>query len=416
MRRFGLFIIPVVACLMLNSGVPSDIHAQQFITNTPQPAATFATNTPSNPLVTPTNTLTATPTPTPNGPFLYPENVNSLTGLEYPNEEAMFRRNLIVKISNYPPVVRPQTGLNAADVVYEMEAEGGVTRFAAIFRTNAPERVGSVRSSRLMDLELTVMYDALLAYSGTSEPIQALILSQDWVYQTFSPLKGDNENAGFTRDPHRPGLDFEHTLFLNTQTLYDLAERRNVNTPRKARGFAFSPEPGPNNIPASDIYIDWFGQADARWQYDEAVERYYRYTDGVPHLDAAEDQQIWVDNLIIIEVPHNRRPDLFPQGANYESLEIALWDQGRAYLMRDGTYYQGFWRRRDENFGSALQVIYGNNEPITLKPGRTWVSVVRGLGNNVTISETLADMPATATSIALSATPTIIVPQPTASN
>ncbi|MBC7812358.1 MAG: DUF3048 domain-containing protein, partial [Burkholderiales bacterium] len=122
----------------------------------------------------------------------------------------MARRNLIVKVSNWPPIVRPQSGLNSADVVYEYEVEGGVTRFAAIFRNNAPPHVGPVRSARLLDLELVVMYQALLGYSGTSEPIQQLILAAPWRIQAISPFMGDNcEEAGFCRFP-RGGLAFEH--------------------------------------------------------------------------------------------------------------------------------------------------------------------------------------------------------------
>lgn len=437
MRRTLIWIIPLLLLALLPAMVGHAQIEQVFATNTPRPQPVFATNTPTGPTRTPTETSTPTvsptstatptasftptftptnsptptdtpsPTPTPNGPIFYPEGVNPLTGLPYPNQEAMNRRNLIVKISNFPPIVRPQTGVNSADVVYEVEAEGGVTRFAAIFRSNAPDRVGSVRSARLFDMELVIMYDALLAYSGTSEPIHNMIMAADWVYQAFTPQKGDNENAGFTRDPRVDDLAFEHTMFLNTQTLYELATRRNVNIPLRARGFAFSENPDEGGFPANDVYIDWWGQADARWQYDAETGRYIRFTDGVPHLDKATDEQLWTDNLIIVEVPHNRRPDIFPEGATYESLEIALWDQGRAYLVRDGVYYQGFWRRQNTEPGSALQIIYGNNTPIMMKPGRTWVSVVRGLGNNVTISEAFADMPATATAIALTATPTV---------
>jgi hypothetical protein len=78
----------------------------------------------------------------------------SLTGLPFPDEAARNRRNLIVKISNYPEIVRPQYGLSAADIVFEYEAEGGVTRFAAIFRSQSPGRIGSIRSARLVDIEL----------------------------------------------------------------------------------------------------------------------------------------------------------------------------------------------------------------------------------------------------------------------
>lgn len=403
----------------------------QFETNTPQPdVINFATNTPAatrtpsqtptpshTPTLTPTATSTPTetpsPTPTPNGPFTYPEGVNPLTGKPYSSEEAMNRRNLIVKISNYPPVVRPQTNVNLADVVFEVEAEGGVTRFAAVFRENMPERVGSVRSARLLDLELIVMYDSLLAYSGTSEPIQRLIMASDYVWQFFSPLKGDNENAGFTRIP-REGVAFEHTMFLDTTKLYALATERQINIPRRARGFAFSDTPDANGLPANDVQVGWYGQIDARWQYDTATGRYLRWTDGVPHTDAASGEQLWADNLVIIEVGHNKRPDLFPEGSNYESLEIAMFPRERlpeeqqymrAVLVRDGQAYYGYWQRRDDQPGSALQLIYGNNTPMMMKPGRTWVSVVRSV-NNASLSDVYADMAATSTAVALTPSPT----------
>lgn len=407
----SLLVLLIVGVGFLQPQV--SVMGQTFATNTPRAnPPIFVTNTPSGPTVTPsptstptltptptvtltptstltptatpteTPTQTPTPTPTPIGPIFYPEGINPLTGLPYPDEEAMNRRNLIVKISNFPPVVRPQTNLNLADVIFEMEAEGGVTRFAAIFRSHAPELVGSVRSARLADLYLIAMYNALLAYSGTSEPIQNLILESDYVWQFFSPLKGDNENAGFFRNEEYIGkVDFEHTLFLNTQTLYDLATRRNVNNPMRARGFAFREEPDPSNETVHDIYVEWYGQTDARWQYNEELGIYQRWTDGQPHYDAADDTQLWADNIIVLEVPHEERPDLFPPGANYTSIDIQFLEQGRALVYRDGQAYWGFWRRQDEQPGNAIQLIYpGSPEPIHLKPGRSWVMVVRGLG------------------------------------
>ncbi len=448
MRRIFGFLSAAAVFLLLGLALPAAVYGKPLLqiqlpgTNTPSPEPRqmgFATNTPAGPSATPSQTPTASftptatltpsntptdtptatdtpsPTPTPIGPFSYPEGISPLTGLPYPDEAAMNRRSLIVKISNYPPVVRPQSSVNLADVVYEYEVEGGVTRFAAIYRNNAPTHVGSIRSARLFDLELIQMYNALFAYSGTSEPIQKLIMSADFVYQTFSPLKGDNcEEAGFCRFP-KDGLAFEHTLFLDTNGVWALATRRNVNTPLRARGFAFNATPDANGQTANDIYIDWYGQTSARWQYDTASARYLRYTDDVPHFDINDGQQLWADNLIVIEVPHNERPDLFPPGASYMSHEIALWDQGRAYLFRDGQFYQGYWLRKDKEPGSALQIIYGNNVPIMMKPGRTWVSVVRWFGD-VVISQTKPDMAATATTIALSATPTLTItpgPSPT---
>ncbi|MDQ7026501.1 MAG: DUF3048 domain-containing protein [Anaerolineae bacterium] len=468
MRRLISIIVPVLLIIIAMASAPQGVSGQ-FITNTPAdgdsaPLATntpfddnlfatsasnsgfgFATNTPAGPSSTPTNTATltltptatftptntatntptptatftptntSTPTPTPNGPFIYPEGVNPLTGLPYPNPEAQARRNLIVKISNYPPIVRPQHGVNSADIVFEYEAEGGVTRFAAIFRSQAPERVGSIRSARLLDIELATMYRALLAYSGTSAPIQELLLGEDFFeFQLISPMigHGENQNNDCSDTPFcrnfalmDEGRAREHTLFGNTNTMWATASRQGTNTGFAAFGFAFSIFPDANGLPINDIYTEWYGQADARWQYDPEAAQYIRFTDNQPHMDAADGQQLWADNLVIIEVPHVERPDLFPPGANYASLGVELWEQGRAYVLRDGQWYQGFWRRRNRNPGSALQLIYGDNTPIMLKPGRTWVTIVRGLGN-VSLNETQVDVGATATLMALTPSPT----------
>jgi hypothetical protein len=432
MRRISSVITLVEAVLLLAfSGHHGTVFSQEFITNTPHPTkVVFATNTPdfsltptetAVPTLPPTETATAsptasdtpTPTPVPIGPAVYPDGINSLTGLAYPNEEAQFRRNLMVKVSNYPPLVRPQSGLNQADVIFEYEVEGGVTRFAAIYRTNAPTHVGPVRSGRLVDLELAPMFNALWAYSGSSQPIYDIVLDGEktpWGQNIFSPQFGDNcEDAGFCRFP-KDGLAFEHTLYLDTNLLWSKATRREVNIPERAKGFFFQEEPAPTEETASDIFVDWYGQTSARWQYDAETGHYLRFTDGLLHMDAADGEQLWVDNLVVIQVDHHDRPDLFEAESKSASIEIALWNEEGGYypamVLRDGGVYEGFWARKDRELGSALQLKFGNNEPIPLKPGRTWVMIVRWLEQDVVLSDVLSDMPRTATSIALSATAT----------
>lgn len=416
-----------------------------FSTNTVIPVLATPTPTPSptpsltlTPSATPTSTYTPTPsdTPTPSptpttiGPAQYPDGINSLTGLPYPNLEAQERRNLLVKISNFPPMVRPQSGMNSADVVYEYEVEGGVTRFAAIFRSNAPRHVGPVRSGRLMDMELVPMYQALFAYAGASRPVQQLMMSQPWARQAITPLIGDNcVEAGFCRFPG-DGLAFEHTLYADTTLIWERAAQRGINLNFRARGFAFDETRDLGGIAADDVFIDYYGQTDARWQYDSETGRYLRYTDGLPHYDALDGDQVWADNVIIIEVPHEERTDLFEEESRSASQQINMWGQGRAFLFRDGVYYQVFWRRDcNARFtegtptltptpegldidlpcasvpGTALMLVYGDNTPVMMKPGRTWVNVTRWM-NYVSINEQAADMDATSTALARGWTPT----------
>ncbi len=331
-------------------------------------------------------------TPESSGPEEYPRHFNSLTGLPYPDEAAMARRNLIVKISNYPPVVRPQAGLNQADLVYEVESENGITRFAAIYRSETPRHVGSVRSARLLDLELMTMYSAFLAYSGTSMQIQNIIWSTGRGPHVFSPLTGDNcLNAGFCRFGQM-GVSYEHTLFVDTQQLYRAASARGDNYGYKARGLAFDVLPDVGGLPLREVGLQWFGEGNALWQYELVSGRWLRYTDGVSHHDALDGEQVWADNLIVLQVPHVSRPDLFVPGSDEESLEIQLWGSGPALVARDGRWYSAMWHRAGLTPTVALELRHtGSEKPVRLRPGRSWISVVRSL-SHVTLSERLSEV------------------------
>ncbi len=334
------------------------------------------------------------------GPASYPSGINPLTGLPYPNEEARARRNLIVKVSNWPPRVRPQHAINQADLVFEMESEGGVTRFAAIFRSHAPEKVGSVRSARLVDMELLTMYAGLLAYSGTSGPVRDIYRARVNRRLLLSPSLGDNcEGAGFCRDESVRDRGYEHTLFGDTRQMWETASRRDVNIGFRAIGFAFDLQPDAGGRAVKDIYINWYNRTDTRWQYEDTSRRYLRYSDGAPHYDAADDTQLWADNLVMLQVAHNRRPDLFEAGAINESYEVALWGSGPAYVMREGMLYQGYWSRLTHSRGAALSLNHRDGAPIMLKPGRTWVTVMRSL-DEVVVSEIRANMRAAASASA----------------
>jgi hypothetical protein len=392
----------IITFIVLSLGtIPTISNAQGgFPTNTPNPL-----DVPEVPLVRVTNTPIVVASPTLVGPYEYPENYNPLTGLPYPNEEARNRRNLIVKISNYPPVVRPQHGLNEADIVFEYEAEGGVTRFAAIYRSQSPGRVGSVRSARLVDLELVGMYQALLAYSGSNDWIRNYILNAEWRWWAISPHLQNYPCPTFCRYPEGEKA-FEHTLFGDTDGIWAEAEEIDVNQGMQATGLAFSDMPDPNGVPMEDIYVDWYAPTeDLRWQYNAADGKYYRWGSGLPHLDATTGAQVAVDNVVLLEVWHVDRPDVYESEVGGIALEHQLWGYSRAWVFRDGLWYEGWWYR-NRDYG-ALQLRYDYRDratPMHLKPGRTWFVIVRktsayqtsGPMFSVTTSETKVDAVATA--------------------
>jgi hypothetical protein len=374
-------------------------------------ASSAQTQTPTLPPTVTAATLTPTPSVAPAealiGPREFPEDINPLTGLPFPDEAAKNRRNLILKISNYPEVVRPQFNLSLADLVWEYEVEGGVTRFAAIYRSHAPEMVGPIRSGRLMDIELVNAYQALLGYSGSNEWLYNFILNEaDWRWRALSPQLGNNCPM-FCRI-RWDDRAFEHTLFANTLAIWQEADRIDVNQATTARGLAFRASPDPSDLTANDIAIDWYNdRTDMRWQYNPADQKYYRWESGLPHLDAATGQQLATDNVVLIEVWHQDRPDVYESETGGIALGHLLEGSGTAWVFRDGLWYKGEWYRNPEATGVYIRYLgadaEGNFTPIALKPGQTWIQVVRKqfLGSenelwSVTVSEELVEAQATA--------------------
>lgn len=88
---------------------------------------------------------------------------------------AVFGSVLAVKIDNAPGA-RPQTGLDAADIVYVEQVEGGLSRLMAVYATRLPKAVGPVRSARESDLELLRQFEQpVLAFSGAQGKLLPLI-------------------------------------------------------------------------------------------------------------------------------------------------------------------------------------------------------------------------------------------------
>lgn len=120
-------------------------------------------------LPTATPSPTAEPTPTPyNGP------VNPLTGLPI-DEEWVNRRPVAIMLNNLKQAL-PQLGQSQADIIYEIPAEGGITRMVGVYQSvEDVGTIGSIRSARPYYLEVALGHDAIFLHAGGSEDAYAKI-------------------------------------------------------------------------------------------------------------------------------------------------------------------------------------------------------------------------------------------------
>jgi hypothetical protein len=300
--------------------------------------------------------------------------VNPLTGLPVDDPAVLDRRPLAVKISNAPAIVRPQAGIADADLVFEHYVEGSLTRFTAIFWTHTPPRVGSVRSARLIDLEIPAMYGTLFAYSGASEPIRQRIADLP-----FAPRAYEGVSVGAPLYYRDPEIEVPHNLFVVPAEVWKRAEADGVDDPpQNLNGMWFDPTPPENALAADHITID-YGPDEVRWDYDAETGLYARSVNGEPHTDANTDAQVTAANVVLIYAHH--QPDLSIvesewQGSKSFSVEIQIWTLGPATILRDGKMVQGFWMRWEEDTMLSFWADEDATQMLALKPGNTWFQVV----------------------------------------
>jgi len=352
-------------------------------TLTPIPTLTPTTRPTDPPTTRPTDYPTAQP-PGQLGPANFPPDVNPLTGETVADPNVLNRRPLAIKISNFPSCVRPQSGLSLADLVFEHYAEGGTTRFTAIFYSHDAPKVGSIRSARLIDLELPAMYSSLFAFSGASDGVLKRLKEVDFKDWIISPEfeRGHKAFYRVAKDTLPADCQLqEHTLFTGTDRLWADADKKGINTRPTLDGMVFNGTPPPDGQTATTVILPYTA-AYVQWNYNAELGRYYRYVGGGLHSDASTHAPITAANVVVV-FAHHQTTDILEdkvgynprtgKGGNY-SLEIQLWGVGPALVYRDGLAYSVTWLRQDR-FG-VLGLVDAAGQLFPLKPGPTWFQLV----------------------------------------
>lgn len=348
-------------------------RAEPVAQATPMPTATPTATV--EPTATPTPGPTETPTATPQPSVIVPAqdpNVAPFTGLAPSDPAILTRRPIAVKVANTENV-RPQHGLNKADVVIEQRVEFGLTRMTAIYHSQDAEKVGSIRSARLPDLEWPVIFDSVLAFSGGVQPVRTKLYESDFAERVLEQARN---GAAFIRDRN---VSVPHNLFANTATLWNVAQQRGWNKrPEPTAAWAFSPAAPAGGRPVTNLKVPYPAGTDrVEWRYDAGSGRWLRWQGGAAQTDALDGQQLSAANVVVLGANHV--PTLIlehgtvDRGVN-RSIEIQVWGEGPLTVYRDGQAYSGKWVRQGRQ--EPFVFVGADGQPLLLKPGNTWIEVV----------------------------------------
>lgn len=307
---------------------------------------------------TPTAHVPTTPKPKPVKKAPAPRYYSALTGLEVADDAATKTNVTAIMIENSPDA-RPQSGLQQADVVYEAIAEGGITRFAALYQQNRPELIGPVRSLRMYYIDWIAPYDPSIAHVGGS--LYALREVRNGSHKDIDQFF----NAGsYWRSTDRYAPHNVYTSFAKLDAL------------NASKGFT---QAAPQTIPRNDslpagqtanqVNMTISGPLyNSTWSYDTNSKTYFRSQAGTPHLDREKGQ---ISAQVVVAL--NMQMDTIMEDGWRENYHTA--GAGEATIFWQGQAVPATWHK--ENM--SKQLFFTNKQDgkeLPLPRGKTWLTAI----------------------------------------
>jgi len=299
------------------------------------------------------------------------------------------RRPLGVMVENSLDA-RPQSGLSSADVVFEAVAEGGITRFLAVYYCQDVKTIGPVRSARVYYMDLIGGFgsDPLYAHVGganTPGPANALGQIEEEGWAGYNDLNQFSIGfPAFWRDYERlPNVAVEHTMYASSEKLWEIAadrgltnkNKRGVAWDAKYQGWEFEEEATLQERPETQVIKFGFWENyhgfDVLWKYDKNNNNYQRFNGGKKHIDNNTKETLTAKNVVVLFMEESVADDGYEKGQHmlYETV-----GGGRAILFKNGKAIKARWEKEDRY--SQIYLTDTNNKNLSFVPGQIWFAVL----------------------------------------
>ena len=240
------------------------------------------------------------PEPEPEPEFLY---TNPLTG-EGCETDLSQNRPYAIMLNNLKKAL-PQAGVSQADIIFEIPAEGGITRMMAVFQdVSGVGEMGTVRSARDYYISLARGMDAIYLHAGGSPSAYTAI--KEWGVAALDCVNGPYEGTLFWRDAARKqNAGYEHSVLTSGEKITELLPTYGFRMEHKdgySYPMSFAEDATPaGGLQADTITVQFAKNKSTVFQYDGATGQYYVEEYGQPYVDANSDEQVAVKNGLILQ-------------------------------------------------------------------------------------------------------------------
>lgn len=260
-----------------------------------------------------------------------------------------------IMVDNHPKA-RPQSGLAQAKIVYEAPAEGGITRYLAIFDSSqVVQKVGPVRSARPYFVDWLEEYAGLYMHCGGA-PEALVKIKSERVFDIDEFFNG--QYYWRVSDKVAP-----HDLFTNSENWNKFLSKNSDKKEVFSDGWKFGELTASSTETVKIVAINFTDDYVVGFAYDPALKFYSRTINGDPHL---EDGQPLIGQNIVVQYVKARVID------DYGRRDITTSGSGDLRVLRDGVMIRGQWKKD----GLRTRWYDQNGQEINLKPGKTWIEVV----------------------------------------
>lgn len=343
-----IVVIIIAVFFSINSGVPTETTTES---------------------TTETTTETTTESTT---VYVEPENINRLTGLADLSDEAIGTRPIAIMINNLKGSL-PQYGIYDADIMYEIEVEGGITRMMAIYAdyTKVP-KVCSVRSCRYYFPIFAHGYDAIYFSYGSNETLGTPTLTRigidyfDGTTSSSSVFGKDSVRLQTYSSEHTAYVDgtLIPTLLDSTDTRITYDEGFDVNVFDFVDEVDFSSTVGTTTC--SKVNLVFSTSYYSTFTYSEETGTYFKQHSGSAHIDSSNGEQLNYVNVFVLETDVTNYTDGY--------LKVVDWTGGTGYYISGGYAQEITWTKDTER--SMIQVFDLDGNEIEVNAGNSYIGVI----------------------------------------
>lgn len=358
----GVTIVALAAFALVGGilGSPGPSGASASPAASPSPVALAS----PSPAPSPTS-ATPTPSPTAPAPSLVPD---PLTGLLVTPAQAQLP--VIAVMIDDHSAARPQAGFNAAAVVWQAPAEGGIPRYMMLFHATVPAAVGPVRSAREYFVEWAAEWRAMYTHAGGSPQALQTLRNRGsgvWIWNADEFAWGSYF--------HR--VDFNvapHNLYTDGLNLEALARKLGVAAPAAKPHWAFRADAPVEARPIGGSLSVSYPTETITYRYDWRTNTYRRYIQGskVAQVDAGNGLIVAPKNVVILRMAFGPLNDGHPAKHRLEANNVG---HGTAWISTNGRTIKGTWKKASV---LAPTLLYGpDGKQVTLTAGQTFVEVMK---------------------------------------